>query len=211
MPEKKRKHMTIEDRIVIQNGLEAGESFASMGRKIGVSTSTVTREVRANRTVYVPKGRSHWNLCALKRDCDLTGICGKACSIASCKACARVRCNDVCPGFEERRCELIERAPYVCGACYRSSNCGFRHARYSAAEAQLSYARRLVESREGVSLRPEQLESLVRFVRAVFSQVEVSQKSIGVFHSQSCIFFTDSQDARLYCVTPSRMSACCIL
>ena len=170
MPEKKRKHMTIEDRIVIQNGLDAGESFASMGREIGVSTSTVTREVKANRTLYVPKGKSHWNLCAHKRECDLTGICGKACSIASCKGCARVRCNEVCPGFEERRCELIERAPYVCGACHRSSNCGFTHARYSAVEAQLSYSKRLVESREGVKLTPAQLESLVRFVKARLRQ-----------------------------------------
>lgn len=170
MPEKKNKHMTIEDRIVIQNGLEAGESFAAMGRKIGVSTSTVAREVKANRTLYVPKGKTHWNLCARKRECDLTGICGKACSIASCKGCARVRCNEVCPDFAERRCELIGRAPYVCGACHRSSNCGFAHARYSAVEAQLSYSKRLVESREGVSLRPEQLESLVRFVKARLRQ-----------------------------------------
>lgn len=161
---KKNKHLTIEDRIVIQNGLEAGRTFASMGRQIGVPTSTVTREVKANRTRVVPKGRT-WNLCAMKRECDLSGICGKACSLAACKGCARVNCNDVCPWFEERRCELIERAPYVCGDCHRRPNCGFRQAEYRAVDAQLAHAKRLVESREGVSLTPAQLESLVSLVR----------------------------------------------
>ncbi len=165
MPRGKNKHLTIEDRVIIQNALDTGESFASAARRIGVSTSTVTREVAANRTFWVPKGKAFWNLCVYRRDCTRSGVCNKACSIASCKGCARVRCNEVCPDFVERKCELIGHAPYVCGDCHRSSNCGFAHARYSAAEAQLSYAKRLVECREGVSLSPERLESLVRFVK----------------------------------------------
>ncbi|KXB64288.1 helix-turn-helix domain-containing protein [Olsenella sp. DNF00959] len=49
MPREKNKHMDIEDRIGIQQGFEAGESFAAMARAIGVSTSAVSREVKANR------------------------------------------------------------------------------------------------------------------------------------------------------------------
>lgn len=48
MPEKKNEHLTISDRIEIEKGLAVRESFA---RRIGVSTSTVSREVRQNRTV----------------------------------------------------------------------------------------------------------------------------------------------------------------
>jgi len=170
MPRGKNKHLTIEDRIVIQNGLYAGESFASIGRRLNVSTSTVTREVKSNRTVFVPKGKEDWNLCVHSAECDMTGICGKACSIASCRSCARVRCNDVCPEYLERVCPRIARAPYVCVDCRRMFNCRHAHARYSATEAQLSYACRLAESREGISLSPAQLESLVRFVRARLRQ-----------------------------------------
>lgn len=163
MPEKKRKHMDINDRVRIQRGLEEGESFASIGRAIGVATSTVSREVKSNRKRSVPKGK-RWNLCVRKRECAKTGICG-GCAIASCRSCYRVRCWEVCPDFEELRCERLERAPFVCGKCHRRGNCGFSQADYVAVDAQLSYEARLVGSREGISLSPEQLESVVATVR----------------------------------------------
>ena len=153
MPEKKRKHMDINDRVRIQRGPEEGESFASIGRAIGVATSTVSREVKSNRKRSVPKGK-RWNLCVRKRECAKTGICG-GCAIASCRSCYRVRCWEVCPDFEELRCERLERAPFVCGKCHRRGNCGFSQADYVAVDAQLSYEARLVGSREGISLSPE--------------------------------------------------------
>lgn len=164
MPSAKNKHMDVHDRLRIQHGIEEGESFASIARDIGVSTSTVSREVKQNRKRSVPKGK-RWNLCSRKRDCERSGVCGAPCSLARCRACARVRCWEVCPDFEELACERIERAPFVCDDCRRRFNCGYRQADYFAVDAQLSYEMRLVSSREGIKLRPEQLESVVATVR----------------------------------------------
>lgn len=164
MPREKNKHMDIHDRIEIQRGLERGDSLASIGRAVGVCTSTVSREVKQNRRRSVPKGK-RWNLCSKREGCERSGVCGAPCSLARCRACARVRCWEVCDGFEERRCERLERAPFVCGDCHRRFNCGFLQADYSAVDAQLSYEMRLVSSREGIRLRPEQLESVVATVR----------------------------------------------
>lgn len=163
MPEKKNKHMDIHDRLRIQEGIENRESFASIARDIGVATSTVSREVKSNRKRSVPKGK-RWNLCVNKADCRKTNVCG-GCGLANCRSCAKVRCWEVCSDFEERRCDALERAPFVCGACHRRFACGFRQADYIATEAQLSYEMRLVSAREGISLRPEQLESVVATVR----------------------------------------------
>lgn len=157
------KHLDIHARARIQRGVEKGESFAAIARDLGVATSTVSREVRTNRTWHVPKGK-RWNLCAHRADCDRAGVCG-GCGLARCRSCAKVRCWEVCGEFEERRCDLLSRAPFVCGGCHRAFNCGFRQALYSAADAQLSYQARLAASREGVRLRPEELESLVHIVR----------------------------------------------
>lgn len=76
-----------------------------------------------------------------------------------------MRCWEVCGDFSERRCSAIERAPFVCAGCHRRPSCGFLQADYIAVEAQVSYQKRLSSSREGISLRPEQLESLVATVR----------------------------------------------
>ena len=90
--------------------------------------------------------------------------------MARCAACGRVRCWEVCPEYEENACDALERAPFVCGDCARTHNCGFVKARYLAVDAQLAYERRLVESREGISVTPAQLESVVRLVKSRLAQ-----------------------------------------
>ena len=169
MPKGKNRHLTIDDRIAIERGIDAKRSFASIARDVGVATSTVSREVRTNRHLHVPKGR-RFNVCVHKRDCSLCGICGPSCTMGRCRACARVRCNEVCPEFEERTCPDLDRAPFVCGDCYRRGNCGFRHADYYAVRAQLSYEARLVGTREGISLSPCELEQMVKAVRALLAR-----------------------------------------
>lgn len=168
MPRGSKKHMDINDRIRIQRGLEEGRSLSSIAREISVSASTVSREIRANRTKDF-RGKGRWNPCAKKRGCLVRNVCG-SCGMARCAACGRVRCWGVCPEYEENACDALERAPFVCGDCARMHNCGFVKARYLAVDAQLAYERRLVESREGISVTPAQLESVVRLVKSRLAQ-----------------------------------------
>lgn len=48
--------LSLEDRVEIKLGLGAGESFASLGRRLGWATSTISREVggRSGRVGYAP-------------------------------------------------------------------------------------------------------------------------------------------------------------
>lgn len=166
MPEKKNKHLTISDRVEIEKGLAAKESFAKIARRIGVATSTVSREVKQNRTITAID-RKTFNLCVHKSECSLKNVCGTCPDeFGACKGCRKVKCFLVCKGFCERTCELLERAPFVCGDCPRYMNCRFRHASYHAVEAQLAYECRLTESREGISLDADELCRIVRLVKA---------------------------------------------
>ena len=114
-------------------------------------------------------GKEDLDPCSKKRGCTVRNVCG-GCGLARCATCRRVRCWEACGQYEENRCDIIERAPYVCGDCHRFANCGFVRASYSAVEAQLSYEKRLVETREGISITPAQLESLVELVRTRLRQ-----------------------------------------
>lgn len=165
MPEKKNKHLTISDRVEIEKGLSQGLSFAHIARKIGVATSTVSREVRQNRTL-ASIDKKTFNLCSHKNECAITNVCG-ACpdGIGRCKSCGRLKCFSVCDQFDERKCDLLDKAPFICGECPRRINCRFRHASYHAVDAQLKYECRLTESREGISLSAEELRDVVKLVK----------------------------------------------
>lgn len=166
MPERKNKHLTITDRIEIEKGLSAHESFTRIARKIGVATSTVSREVKQNRTMSRIEKKT-FNLCANKGECRATNACGGCASpIGMCKGCRKVKCFLVCDAFVERKCELLDKAPFICGDCPRYMNCRFRHANYHAVEAQLKYECRLTESREGISLSADELMRTVKIVKS---------------------------------------------
>lgn len=52
MKEKKYKHMTLDDRIEIQECLNKGISFKDIGRRIGKDPTTISKEVKKHLIVY---------------------------------------------------------------------------------------------------------------------------------------------------------------
>ena len=50
-PKGNHKHLTLDDRIAIERGLNAGDSFRKIAASIGKDPSTVSKEVR-NHAIY---------------------------------------------------------------------------------------------------------------------------------------------------------------
>ena len=50
--EKKNKHMTLDDRIEIQECLSKGMTFKAIGERIGKSQTTISREVKIHTGPY---------------------------------------------------------------------------------------------------------------------------------------------------------------
>ena len=170
MPRGKGKHLDISDRVTIERSLKEGDSLSQIARVLGVSTSTVSREIRQNRTFYLVRSSIKRELCVHYGECAVTGLCDVGCARTACKRCRSNQCTLLCPEWEERTCDLLGRAPFVCGTCRRRANCKLRRAKYSARDAQTKYERRLCESRSGVSVTPEQLESMVAHARRLMAQ-----------------------------------------
>lgn len=171
MPKGKGKHLDIADRVLIQTCLKEGVSLSEIARKLGVSTSTVSREIKQNRKRYITRGScKRHDLCVHYGDCTVMKLCDVACARTLCKKCRSAQCPSICAEYVERACERLERAPFVCDGCRSRANCSFRRASYSARDAQLSYEKRLCESRSGVSVTPEQLESMVAHARRLMAQ-----------------------------------------
>lgn len=59
MKKMEKTNLTYENRLIIENGIEKRLSFASIAKQIGKDRSTISREVKRNRTYDMgtaPKG-----------------------------------------------------------------------------------------------------------------------------------------------------------
>ena len=176
MRDGKRTHMDKDNRVAIEEGVYNGDSCRSIARSAGVSPSTVTREVRANRTVRERPRRDGAKLavrCAKYRSCEHVGKACEGCrtSYVRCRDCRTRSCIDSCPDFELRMCPTTEAWPYVCPRpCPKSGHCTYPKVRYRAEEAQESYKRRLAASREGADLTDDQLARINAVVAPLVRQ-----------------------------------------
>lgn len=166
MPRGKGKHLTKENREVIEKGVRDRDSARSIAKMIDVSPSTVTREVRAHRTVRdvrFPKNGSGASRCARYRDCQRGGDACPECAsrLTTCKRCLTRRCVLVCPDYERRMCPETESWPYVCPeGCPRRPHCGYPKCSYDAGDADAAYRGTLSSSRSGICATAEELEAM---------------------------------------------------
>lgn len=86
-----QKHLSLEDRIYIENELNKGESFKNIARFLCKDPTTISKEVRAHRL----------SVCRKIILCDV-----------KCSSCPT--CNQTCRDFVKEQCKRLDKAPYVC-------------------------------------------------------------------------------------------------
>lgn len=168
MPERPGCHLDYDDRCVIEEGIEAGLSASAIARRLEVSPSTVTREVKANRhgrpsrAKAVRPARKCANYDGCRRFRDVCGSCSQEGRRGACRLCGLASCPDLCPDFAPRVCPLLDRWPYLC-RCDKATRarCDLPKFRYDARKAQESSEGRLVHSRTGISISEEELASML--------------------------------------------------
>lgn len=154
-----QKHMTLSDRIFIEQALANHESFKDIAAVLKKDPSTISKEIRKHRLF---KEGSHYNLknnCSLLSSCQHMRICdGKLCS-CPCKRSRTCDCTKHCPDFTPYICKKLNMPPYVCNGC---SNHACRHDKYfyRAKDADSSYEQTKHECRQGINLTPEERASL---------------------------------------------------
>ena len=169
-----QKHLTLNDRIYIENELAKGTTFKDIAAFLCKDPTTISKEVRSHRvsdryhkgTFYNAK-----NFCIHRYHCKKTNACGKIllCGI-KCTSCPT--CNQTCKDFEKERCKRLDKAPYVCNGCSKKINhCTIAHKyRYDARFADHKYRELLSDSRAGINMTKRQLHQKDQIITPLIEQ-----------------------------------------
>ena len=170
------KHLTYQDRVIIEEGLRAKESFAEIARHIGKDRSTVSREVHDHPKHIRPNGVvcSHNKDCKRRDKCRYTNCKSEVICVSACP-----NCQWSCPDFDEKYCIHMQEYPYGCNSCEKKS-CKFRRKVYSAKFAQQKAEHICSESRKGIAMSDEEFQFLDELI---VDRLKKGQ-SIHVIHSE---------------------------
>lgn len=160
----KNKHLTNEERLHIERLLKERVSIKQIATKLGKSTSTISREIRAHAVISDKSAPYRIpNRCTKRYDCDKRYLCeDKPDCTKICRSCRL--CNNLCTDFEEDVCIKLSAQPYVCNGCADERLCTLRRRYYLHNQAHKAYRETLVQSRTGVNISEDELLLLNEFV-----------------------------------------------
>ena len=189
-----QKHLTLEDRIYIENELNKGTSFKDIARFLCKDPTTISKEVRAHRlSDWYHKGTFYnaKNFCLHRYHCRKTNACGKIvlCGI-KCTSCPT--CNQTCKDFVKERCLRLDRAPYVCNGCDKKiTHCTIAHKyNYNARFADRKYREKLRDSRAGINMTKRELHQKDKIISPLIEQGQ-SPYHILTNHPELAMYYCD--------------------
>ena len=159
-----QKHLTLEQRVQIEQFLNQNYSFKDIGRLLKKDPTTISKEVRKHRTEKVIHS---FNKCSKKDTCTKKNACNSSCS-KPCKNCKI--CNIECDEFEPIICKNLQIPPYVCNGCSQKYTCRTNRLYYQAFSSFKEYRNTLSSSRKGIRIDDEQLCNLDNLVSPLIKQ-----------------------------------------
>lgn len=201
----KYTHLSLDERITIQQMLNQAESFKAIGRTLDRNCSTISKEVR-NHLLFQKKGcMGHaFNDCANRFSCSLAHLCSKpGCTRKYCRFCSS--CHLFCEHYFKVECRKLSQPPYVCNGCDKRTKCTLEKHVYSAAAAHSEYMAVRSESRSGICISEQEAQQLDEFISPLLQKgqsihhicatqpdsVMFSEKTIynyvdaGIFHAKN--------------------------
>ena len=164
-----QKHLTMENRIFIETSLDKAMPFKEIAKYLCKDPSTISKEVRKHRSQKPRNEFNSPNRCAKRIYCNRYNVCNRTISCKKkCKHCNA--CNARCDQFEEEICHTVQKAPYVCNACYKKAQCRQEKYFYKAITANRQYRTILKESRVGINISETDLIALDELVTPLVKQ-----------------------------------------
>lgn len=165
--------LSFYDRQKIEEGLDVGKSFRQIGEILGRSTSTISREVKENRS---PKASPQTKKvkCRELNCCTVTGLC-EQCPYPHrvCVECKRIDCRGVCKTYAvQTSCLKLASAPWVCNSCNKRRYGCRRQGRmdYTALRADAKSVEVRRESRQGFDMTLNEMEKAAAMVKEGLSR-----------------------------------------
>jgi len=179
-------HLTLNERKIIETGIENRSSKVAIAKTIGKDPTTVAKEIRQHRKL---KPRNTYNRPSL---CIHVKLCGG--------------CKYKCERYEEPKCKYRDRSPGACNNCPKSYTCYLDRYFYKADTAHANYNHNLVDSRAGINLSEDEKKVLADLIvplidkgqsiyqiKAAHPEIKQSEKSLytyidlGVFREYGLI------------------------
>ena len=157
-----QKHLTLSDRVYIEQELLQGSTFRSIAGILHKDPSTISKEIRLHSTM--PKATSfktpRCKQCRYFESCKMSSICKMHTCRQLCWSCDYNRYATECKKYDPFKCPKLHKPPYVCNNCETRQACHDCKRYYHAIDAQHTYERTLYDSRKGINLTPEELQEL---------------------------------------------------
>lgn len=187
------KHLTLRDRIEIEDRLREGENINTIARRIGMTWSSVAREIKTYRTTDTDRYlvQLDRNLCIWQDGCSITDLCSIECR-KHCSICPHGCCNRICAKYEPMgMCPKLYKAPYVCNDCKHrlGRGCGFPYHFYDARAAAEESRWRKVDCRRGVNCSSGQLKEMVGVIKPLLRKGQSLEHIWQTHHGEFPVSF----------------------
>lgn len=150
------KHLTIKQRIIIEDRLNKHISIRAIAKELEVSPSTVLREIKRH-TIHL---KALKNDCINRRNCVYKGLCKKEKCKFLCSKCDFVKCKIYCLDYVRSECPKLKESPYVCNGCKAVNRCEYERQIYSGNDANDRYKETLVSSRTGFDVTDKEMNAI---------------------------------------------------
>ena len=140
----KNLHLTVQERIIIEKGIENGSTKAAIALTIGKDKSTVGKEIKKHREL-VHKSSYKIN-CTNMKNCSHNHVC------------------DNCADFKPFTCNRRDRSPGACNGCSKYTYCRYDKYRYKADFSHKKYREDLVDSRTGINMSYEECKAMADII-----------------------------------------------
>lgn len=146
----KNSHLTLEDRKIIQDGIENELTKVQIAKNIGKDPTTVSKEIKNRRKL---KPRNPFNN-------PITCTKFKQCGI----------CHGKCSEYEEIKCLRRDRKVGACNLCPNNSKCKLDKYFYYAKQAHEDYLYTLSDSREGINLTTKEMFEIIDIIKPLLKK-----------------------------------------
>ena len=144
------KHLTLDERKIIQTGIENRSNKVDIARTIGKDPTTVAKEIRKHRT-FKPRNQFIYpSICIHRQEC---GGCKKQCS-----------------RYEEIKCNKRDKSPGACNKCPKIATCHLDKYFYYATTANEEYKTDLVDFRDGINMTTLEVKELASILKPLLDQ-----------------------------------------
>ena len=146
----KGTHLSLEDRKIIQDGIEKELTKVEIAKAIGKDPTTVSKEIKNRRKL---KPRNPFNnpiTCTKFKECRI--------------------CHGKCSEYDEIKCLRRDRKVGACNLCPKISKCRLDKYFYYAKQAHESYLYTLSDAREGVNLTTKEMLNIVDIIKPLLKQ-----------------------------------------